>query len=148
LFLKFTFLLGTYFNTIAIYKVLDGDTMAIFAKRFKYLREKNSLTQDKVAEKLGISRPTIAGYESHEKSRIPREETLNKIADLFDTTTDYLLGRTDDPSPNNKEGLAFFGGINVNELTNEEKEYLEKNMEKSLAEFRELRAKFLAKKGK
>ncbi len=73
--------------------------MTSFAKRFKKLREKNKWTQDETAEKLGVSRPTIAGYESEEKSRIPREETLIRIADLFMVSLDYLLGRTDDPTP-------------------------------------------------
>lgn len=70
-------------------------SLATFAERFKYLREKKGWTQDQAAEKLGISRSTIAGYESEEKNRIPREETLMKIADYFATSTDYLLGRTD-----------------------------------------------------
>jgi transcriptional regulator with XRE-family HTH domain len=64
-----------------------------FSKRFKYLRESRKLTQDQVADTLGISRSTVAGYESEEKSRVPRKDTLNKIADLFGVSTDYLLGR-------------------------------------------------------
>ncbi|WP_028551733.1 helix-turn-helix domain-containing protein [Paenibacillus sp. UNC451MF] len=73
--------------------------MGTFYQRFKILREECGWTQDIVAEKLGVSRPTIAGYESEEKNRLPREETLHKIADLFDVSIDYLLGRTDDRSP-------------------------------------------------
>jgi transcriptional regulator with XRE-family HTH domain len=67
--------------------------MSVFSKRFKHLRESRGMTQDKAAEVLGISRSTIAGYESEDKNRIPREETLTKIADLFGTSIDYLLGR-------------------------------------------------------
>ncbi|MCL6445044.1 MAG: helix-turn-helix domain-containing protein [Alicyclobacillus sp.] len=77
--------------------------MASFAERFRMLRESRGWTQDDVAEKLGVSRPTIAGYESESKGRIPREETLIKIAELFGCTIDYLLGRTDDPTPPPKD---------------------------------------------
>lgn len=69
----------------------------VFAKRFKELREKRGWTQEDIAKRLKISRNTVAGYES--KGKIPREDTLIAIANLFDTTTDYLLGRTDDPNP-------------------------------------------------
>ena len=68
--------------------------MGVFPSRFKLLRESRNWTQDEVAEKLEVSRPTIAGYESVEKNRIPREETLIKIADLFNVSIDYLLGRS------------------------------------------------------
>ncbi|WAH38576.1 helix-turn-helix domain-containing protein [Alicyclobacillus dauci] len=70
--------------------------MASFAQRFKELREKR-WTQDEAAEALGVSRSTIAGYESDTKGRIPRQDTLRKIADVFGVSVDYLLGR-DDPS--------------------------------------------------
>jgi transcriptional regulator with XRE-family HTH domain len=71
----------------------------IFAKRFKKLRnEILGITQDQMAEKLGVSRPTIAGYESEEKNRVPRKETLNKIAETFGVSTDWLLGNTDNPN--------------------------------------------------
>lgn len=75
--------------------------MSEFAKRFKDLREARGMTQEKIAEVLGVSRSTIAGYESEEKNRIPREETLTKIANLFRTSIDYLLGRSDEPNNNN-----------------------------------------------
>lgn len=68
--------------------------MNSFAQRFKYLRENvKHWTQDEAAEALGISRSTIAGYESEHKSRIPRQETLQKIADVFGVSIDFLLGR-------------------------------------------------------
>lgn len=66
--------------------------MASFRDRFKELREKRGWTQDDAAERLGIARSTIAGYEG-EKSRVPRPETLDKIAQDFGVSVDYLLGR-------------------------------------------------------
>jgi transcriptional regulator with XRE-family HTH domain len=68
--------------------------MGSFSRRFKQLRDEKGWTQEVAAEKLGVSRPTIAGYESEIKSRIPRKDTLQKIAEAFDVTIDYLLGNT------------------------------------------------------
>ncbi|MBY0122196.1 helix-turn-helix domain-containing protein [Bacillus sp. S/N-304-OC-R1] len=103
--------------------------METFAQRFKHLRERMGWTQEDVAEKLGLSRPTIAGYESEEKNRTPREETLLRIADLFDTTIDFLLGRTNDPKPHSKNENINSAFYNYEKLTEEEKEYLDMQLE-------------------
>lgn len=110
--------------------------MTSFHSRFKQLREERGLTQDQIAEKLGVSRPTIAGYESEEKKRIPREDTLNKIADFFGESIDYLLGRSDkrgDTSSNQKNTdgdiyIAYLGGP-PKKLSEEEAQYLEQELE-------------------
>lgn len=65
---------------------------ATFGERLKQLREEHSLTQQALAEQLQTVRSTINKYEKN--TRKPEYETLIKIADLFNTTTDYLLGRT------------------------------------------------------
>lgn len=49
---------------------------------------------------MEISRSTIAGYETERKE--PDYETLKKIADFFNVSIDYLLGRTDIRSPLDK----------------------------------------------
>lgn len=59
----------------------------------KKLRNSNNLTQQEMADQLGISRSTLAGYESENKQ--PSYETLIQIAKKFDVSTDYLLGVTD-----------------------------------------------------
>lgn len=68
-----------------------------FSERVKILREKRGWTQQDLANKLQISRSSVANYESNRKA--PREDTLIAMADLFNTSTDYLLGRTDEPHP-------------------------------------------------
>jgi transcriptional regulator with XRE-family HTH domain len=67
----------------------------MFSTRLEKLRERNGLTQKELATKLGIARTTYSGYENG--AREPDLVTLNKIADFFDVSVDYLLGRTDDP---------------------------------------------------
>ena len=64
---------------------------ATFGERLKQLREEHNLSQQALADKLQTVRSTINKYEKN--TRKPEYETLIKIADLFDTTTDYLLGR-------------------------------------------------------
>ncbi|SMO54303.1 helix-turn-helix domain-containing protein [Melghirimyces algeriensis] len=67
-----------------------------FSKRLIELRKQRGWTQQDLANKLKISRSTVANYEADRK--IPREETLIAIANLFNVSIDYLLGRTDDPT--------------------------------------------------
>ena len=66
-------------------------------KRIRDLREDNDWTQQKVADMLFINRRTYAAYENGINSMTP--ETLCKIADIYNTSTDYLLGRTDEKIP-------------------------------------------------
>ena len=65
--------------------------------RIRNLREDNDLTQQQIADMLYINRRTYAAYENGIKSMTP--ETLCKIADIFNTSVDWLLGRTDEFAP-------------------------------------------------
>ncbi|MBB6217566.1 transcriptional regulator with XRE-family HTH domain [Anaerosolibacter carboniphilus] len=63
-----------------------------FAIRLKKLREENHMTQEELANYLKITRQAVGNYE--QGSRFPKDEyTLNAIADLFQVSIDYLLGR-------------------------------------------------------
>jgi len=67
----------------------------MFAERLKMLRKKKNLTQKELGVILNISDRVLSYYEAG--NRFPSDEnTLNAIADYFDVTTDYLLGRTDE----------------------------------------------------
>lgn len=65
-------------------------------KVLKGLRKQKKLTQQDVAEIIGVDRVTLARYESG--ARLPSLEVLIKLADFFEVSVDYLLGRTDSPS--------------------------------------------------
>lgn len=67
--------------------------MKIFEERLKEQRKMFKLTQRDMAEKLGISQPSYIRYENG--SSEPSQENLVKIADIFDVSVDYLLGRAD-----------------------------------------------------
>ncbi|ABW19361.1 helix-turn-helix domain-containing protein [Alkaliphilus oremlandii] len=63
-----------------------------FGKRLKKLREEKSWQLEKVAKYLKVSIATVSNYERD--FRKPDIDTINKIADLFEVTSDYLIGRT------------------------------------------------------
>ena len=65
--------------------------MEIFQKRLIELRKINGLTQRKVAEHLQISQPSYIRYENGKSE--PTLANLIKLADYFDVSLDYLLGR-------------------------------------------------------
>lgn len=63
----------------------------------KKLRKEKKLTQIGLQMQTGIEQALISKYENGE--RIPPTETLIIFADFFKTNIDYLLNRTDDPTP-------------------------------------------------
>ena len=67
--------------------------MATFRERFKALRLQSGLTQQELADKVGIGKMTVSQYERG--VRRPDIDTLELIADFFNVSTDYLLGTSD-----------------------------------------------------
>lgn len=59
----------------------------------KKLREETGITQRRLAEVIGVSQQSINKYENHNIE--PDIETLCLIADFFNTSIDYLVGRVD-----------------------------------------------------
>jgi len=62
-------------------------------ERLKKARENKNLTQAEVAEKLGVTRSVVARYESGIND--PPTENIITLAEIYEVTTDYLLGKTD-----------------------------------------------------
>lgn len=69
----------------------------MYGNRLKSLRKNLNKTQEEVAAGLGVSRGAYSHFENDRNE--PDSETLSKIADYFQVSIDYLLGRTDDPTP-------------------------------------------------
>ena len=65
----------------------------MFSKRLRILRENKGYNQEKLANMCGLSASTIGMYE--QGRRQPDNDTLIKLADIFDVSTDYLLGKTE-----------------------------------------------------
>ena len=77
---------------------------AIFSERLKALRNKHKLRLIDLAALVktdkypdGIPKSTLAGYENG--FRRPNFATLDKLSEVLNTSVDYLIGATDDPSP-------------------------------------------------
>ena len=68
--------------------------------RMRDLREDRDLKQKEVAAVLGIDQRVYSNYETGKRD-IPLR-LLVKLADFYHTSTDYLLGRTNDPRPYKK----------------------------------------------
>lgn len=66
-------------------------------KNLKLLREKMNITQVRLSVAIEVSQETISAYEAGKA--LPSAETLIKIAKYLNTSTDYLLGLTDNYLP-------------------------------------------------
>lgn len=69
--------------------------MDTFGSRLSGLRKRKNLKQRDVAEHFGMAVRTYQNYEGGQRE--PNFSTLVALADYFGVTTDYLLGRTDEP---------------------------------------------------
>ena len=68
-----------------------------YYKRIRDLREDNDMTQQQVADHLRMKQPQYSRYENGYRD-IP-SDVLIALADLYNTTTDYILERTDHSNP-------------------------------------------------
>ncbi|MGN0741668.1 MAG: helix-turn-helix domain-containing protein [Candidatus Fimadaptatus sp.] len=68
-----------------------------YYRRIRDLREDNDMTQRQLAAMLRLTQPQYCRYE--QGYRDPPTDILIQLADIFGTSTDYILERTDDPTP-------------------------------------------------
>lgn len=66
--------------------------MTVF-ERIKFLSDKQGKSMQTIAESIGLSKNIFYRWKTTE----PKGVDLQKVADYFDVSVDYLLGRTDDP---------------------------------------------------
>ncbi|GHU35605.1 transcriptional regulator [Bacilli bacterium] len=106
-------------------------------KRMKELRLEAKLTQKEVAEKLGISTAFYGQWETGK--RTPASKNLQKIADVFNVSVDYLLGNTDEKNPSKfgddidlYEIIDNGRGFNGKEPTDEEREEMKRVLQEYL----------------
>lgn len=74
--------------TVSNYKKVKDMSIG---NRIADLRTNNHMSQFQLAKVLGIGTSTLGMYETNKRK--PSPKVLNKIADYFDVSTDYLLGR-------------------------------------------------------
>ena len=71
-----------------------------YYKRIRELREDHDLTQRQIAAMLNMPQPQYFRYEQGYRD-VPTD-ILITLADLYKTSTDYILGRTNNPTPYEK----------------------------------------------
>lgn len=86
-----------------------------FDKKLRMLRLKHNLTQEYVANKMNVSRSTVAGYET--KGRQPSHEKLTVLADIFHVSVDYLI--------DDKETVVLTPTNTASDLSKKEQRLLE-----------------------
>ena len=64
----------------------------ILAEKITEERKKNGWSQEELADKLGVSRQAVSKWES--AGSIPELQKIIQLSELFNVSTDYLLGRT------------------------------------------------------
>lgn len=70
-------------------------------KRLKELRKQLNYSQKDVADLLFVNQTAVSQWERG--ATTPSYELLQRLADIFNVTTDYLLGRSDNPTPSGHE---------------------------------------------
>ena len=83
--------------------------MSTAFNRIKDLAASQGLSLNQLEEKLGYSTNTLYGI----KKANPKSDRLQEIADFFNVSTDYLLGRTDNPKIANHKDKFYFEGQEV-----------------------------------
>jgi len=67
--------------------------MPTLSDRLMQLKKENGLLQKEIATSIGVSLRSYQRYESGERK--PDSDILEKLADYFDVSLDYLVGRSD-----------------------------------------------------
>lgn len=79
------------FIQVSIAELEGGSISMNTGNRISDLREQKGWTQEELAEKLGITRAALSHYEKNRRK--PDFETLTTLADLFEVSIDFLVGR-------------------------------------------------------
>lgn len=106
-------------NVIFYFEV---DIMPKLGQRLRKARELAGLSQLEAAKKLGISNGTLSGYERD--YRDPDTRMLEKIANLYEVSTDWLLGLADNPTPPGKKAKPYY------ELTEKDERDIARDLER------------------
>lgn len=80
---------------------MSNSESASFPDRLRYARETlRKLSQTELAERAGFQPSAVSHFETGRRS--PSFDNLKRLADALNVTTDYLLGRVDEPKATNK----------------------------------------------
>lgn len=78
--------------------------MSIFTNIIDNLMAEKNITFAQLAREINIGKNSMAYWQN--RDMLPKGDTLKKLADYFNVSTDYLLGKTDERNPQKKEQLT------------------------------------------
>ena len=106
-----------------------GDCMSIFSDNLKYLREKNKLSQNKLAELANVNQTTIARWENEEIS--PSLDNIYDVANALNVSVADITGIDLTKDINQQlDGLEVLFSKHKDILTDDDKEYIKFIIEK------------------
>ena len=102
------------------------------SERIKNLRVQNGFTQSQLGKAIGVTKVSISGYESG--NRIPELNTVIKLADIFEVSMDYLIGREEkehynDLLKDDHPPYIYYGYDDIEELSYVEARRLREELE-------------------
>ena len=101
-------------------------------KILSLLTEKG-IQQKTFAENIGVTKHTITDWKNGRSKSYMKY--IDKIADFFDVSADYLLEKTDDKSPLPKEAINIFDNVDMNSFSRQLYEQLTKEERKKVQEY-------------
>ena len=91
------------------------------------------IQQKTFAENIGVTKHTITDWKNGRSKSYMKY--IDKIADFFDVSADYLLEKTDDKSPLPKEAINIFDNVDMNAFSRQLYEQLTKEERKKVQEY-------------
>ena len=101
----------------------------MLGNRIKVLREELGLKQEELAKKMSVSPSSIGMYETNKRE--PNNELILKLAEFFNVSTDYLLGKSDIRNSEELKNVKFAnaGGLDTKGLDEEDLEELQRQID-------------------
>ena len=92
-------------------KVIFFDYNSVFSRRLRSLIEEKNISKQKLADEIGVSRQAISQY--CDGSTVPNADKLLKIAEYFNVSLDYLVGKTEAKTDNKDvKFICDYTGLN------------------------------------
>ena len=83
----------------------------IIGKRIKLLRIQKRLSQEELGNYLGVTKVSVCGYEKGK--RVPNADNLEKLANFFGVSIDYLYGRANYVVCESDNSILFFSDEDI-----------------------------------
>ena len=110
---------------------MEDSCRNIFSERLRYAREKlRKLTQSQLADKARMPSTSISHFENPEGSRKPSFDNLRRLAKALEVTTDYLLGRSNNPIADPANGDKLYRDIKS--MTNGDRQFAEEMIKRMI----------------